>query len=186
MESNELIRFPILETERLRLRQLGPDDASSLFRIFSSEELTRYYGRFPLAELAEAEEMIERFRLLFEEKRGIRWGIEHKENAQLIGTAGFHAWAIAHNRAEIGYELDAEYQGKGYAHEALAAAIAYAFQDMGLNRIGALVYPENKASEKLLLRLGFQLEGLMKQYALFRNEYTDLNMFALLKGRRAY
>jgi len=180
MENSESRPFPILETERLRLRQLGVEDASALFRIFSSEDLTRYYGRFPLIEHAEAEEMIERFRLLYEEQRGIRWGIEQKENMQLIGTVGFHAWAIPHNRAEIGYELDDEYQGKGYATEALTAAISYAFHDMGLNRIGALVYPENSASEKLLLRLGFRLEGLMKQYAFFRNTYVDLNMFALL------
>lgn len=174
--------FPILETERLRLRQLGPNDAQSLLRIFSSEQLTRYYGRFPLVEQVEAEEMIERFRQLFEEGRGIRWAIERKENSQLIGTVGFHAWAIPHNRAEIGYEIDGAYQGNGYATEALTAAISYAFQEMGLNRIGALVYPENTASEKLLLRLGFQLEGLMKQYAFFRNTYVDLNMFALLNN----
>ncbi|GGH30886.1 GNAT family N-acetyltransferase [Paenibacillus segetis] len=181
VENSELRQFPVLETERLRLRQLGPLDAAALFRILSSEEVTRYYGRFPLIEQLEAEEMIERFRLLFEEQRGFRWGIELKENAQVIGTVGFHAWAYSHNRAEIGYELNESYHGKGYAHEALTAAISYGYQDMGLNRIEALVYPQNEASERLLLRLGFQLEGLLKQYAFFRDTYVDLNMFALLR-----
>lgn len=127
--------------------------------------------------------MIERFRLLFEENRSIRWGIELKENAQVIGTVGFHAWAFSHNRAEIGYELNVNYHGKGYACEALTAVISYVFQDMGLNRIEALVYPQNEASERLLQRIGFQLKGLLKQYAFFRDTYVNLNMFALLKGR---
>lgn len=178
---NELRQFPVLDTERLRLRQLGLADAEALFLILSSEEVMRYYGRFPLQEQAEAAELIDRFRLLFEENRGIRWGIELKENAQVIGTVGFHAWAFSHNRAEIGYELNESYQGQGYAREALTAAISYAFQDMGLNRIEALVYPENEASEKLLMHLGFHLEGLLKQYAFFRETYVDLNMFAMLR-----
>lgn len=179
---NELRQFPVLETERLRLRQLGLADTEALFQTLSSEEVMRYYGRYPLLEQVEAAELIERFRLLFEDYRGIRWGIELKENAQIIGSVGFHAWAFSHNRAEIGYELNEAYQGQGYAREALTATISYAFQDMGLNRIEALVYPENEASEKLLLRLGFDLEGLLKQYAFFRETYVDLNMFALLKG----
>ncbi|MGG1876660.1 GNAT family protein [Paenibacillus cisolokensis] len=176
-----LLEFPVLETARLRLRELTSGDAEALFRLFASEELMKYYGRYPMSEIIEAEEMIERHRLLFEELRGIRWGLELKENGQLIGTAGFHAWVPHYNRAEIGYELDSVYHGQGLAKEALTAAIQYAFETMGLNRIGALVYPENEASAGLLLRLGFELEGLLKQYALFRDRYQDLNMYALLR-----
>ncbi|MFB5676929.1 GNAT family N-acetyltransferase [Paenibacillus terreus] len=175
------LEFPVLETARLRLRQLVQEDADALFRLFASEELMRYYGRHPMAALEEAGEMIERHLLLFEELRGIRWGIELKENGQLIGTAGFHAWVHPYQRAEIGYELDQAYQGKGLAKEALTAAIDYAFSTMGINRIGALVYPENENSARLLERLDFELEGLLKQYALFRDRYQDLNMYALLK-----
>jgi ribosomal-protein-alanine N-acetyltransferase len=175
------LEFPVMETARLRMRQLVQEDAEALFRMFASQELMRYYGRHPMAALEEAEEMIERHRLLFEELRGIRWGIELKENGQLIGTAGFHAWVHSYQRAEIGYELDQVYQGRGLAREALTAAIDYAFGTMGINRIGALVYPENENSARLLERLGFELEGLLKQYAVFCDRYQDLNMYALLK-----
>lgn len=176
-----LLEFPVLETERLRLRELKREDAEAVFRLFASEKLMEFYGRYPMSELHEAEEMIERHQLMFEELRGIRWGLEYKENGQLIGTAGFHLWLHHYNRAEIGYELDSAYHGQGLAREALTAAISHGFETMGLNRIGALVYPENQASARLLLKLGFELEGLLKQYALFRDRYQDLNMYALLR-----
>lgn len=175
--------FPELETPRLRLRPVTEQDAKPLFGIFGSEQVMRYYGRHPMIELMEAEEMIERFRLLYLELRGIRWGIEMKQEQRLIGTVGFHSWVHGFQRAELGYELETTAQGQGYATEALEAAISYGFGPMGLNRISALVYPDNDASARLLQRMGFRLEGLLEQYALFCERYEDLHMFGLVKQR---
>lgn len=52
---------------------------------------------------------------------------------------------------------------------------------MELERIEAIVYPENKYSEKLLLNLGFEHEGLLKKYANFRDKQQDLNIFAIFR-----
>ena len=60
--------------------------------------------------------------------------------------------------------------------------LEYGFNHMQLSRIEAVVYPENKNSEKLLRKLGFDYEGLLRGYAFFRNKQQDLNMFSLLNN----
>lgn len=86
----------------------------------------------------------------------ISLGSREKGTGQLIGTCGFHLINNHHKRAEIGYELDDTYWGQGYALEALQAILAYGFEILQLIRIAAVVYVENKASQKLLIKQDFK------------------------------
>ena len=172
-------KFPIIETERLILRKLETTDINDLFEILSSERVTKYYGKYPMKNLSEAEDLILKFHKVFSEQKSIRWGIELKEINRIIGTCGFHCWNKNHFRAEVGYELGEAFWNKGYATEAISSILRYGFELMNLKRIEAIVYPENKPSEKLLLNLGFEHEGLLKKYANFRDKQQDLNIFAI-------
>ncbi len=174
-------KFPIIETERLILRKLETTDINDLFEILSSERVTKYYGKYPMKNLSEAEDLILKFHKAFSEQKSIRWGIELKEINRIIGTCGFHCWNKNHFRAEVGYELGEVFWNKGYATEAISDILKYGFELMNLKRIEAIVYPENKPSEKLLLNLGFEHEGLLKKYANFRDKQQDLNIFALFE-----
>lgn len=98
-----------------------------------------------------------------------------------MGTCGYHNWNRKHAKAEIGYELSIQSWGKGLMSEALKEMIAYGFESMNLNRIEAVVYPENGASIRTLEKQGFKKEGLLEEYAFFRDVYQDLLMFSLLK-----
>ncbi|WP_432663643.1 GNAT family protein [Wukongibacter baidiensis] len=175
------IEFPVIKTERLTLRKLEKNDVEKMFKIFSNEKIMQYYGRFPMTEITEAEELMSKFSQTFESNEAIRWGIELKDRNIFIGTCGFHNWKKSHSRTEIGYELAEEHWGYGYMKEAVGAIVKYGFEQMDLNRIEAVVYPENIASEELLKRLGFQYEGLLRKYAYFREMYQDLNMLSLLR-----
>lgn len=174
-------KFPIIETERLILRKLETTDINDLFEILSSERVTKYYGKYPMENLSEAEDLILKFHKAFEDQKSIRWGIELKETNRIIGTCGFHCWNKNHFRAEVGYELGEAFWNKGYATEAICAILKYGFEFMELERIEAIVYPENKYSEKLLLNLGFEHEGLLKKYANFRDKQQNLNIFAIFR-----
>lgn len=174
-------KFPIIETERLILRKLETKDINDLFEILSSERVTKYYGKYTMENLSEAEDLILKFHKAFEDQKSIRWGIELKEINRIIGTCGFHCWNKNHFRAEVGYELGEAFWSKGYATEAIFAILKYGFEFMELERIEAIVYPENKYSEKLLLNLGFEHEGLLKKYANFRDKQQDLNIFAIFR-----
>ncbi|HCF52008.1 MAG TPA: GNAT family N-acetyltransferase, partial [Bacillus sp. (in: Bacteria)] len=150
--------FPKLETERLRLRELTLLDAETLFQYFSKESVIRYFGMDSFENIEQAKTTIQTFKNRYEEGSVFRWGIEKKGTGQLIGTCGFHLINNHHKRAEIGYELDDTYWGQGYATEALQAILTYGFETLQLIRVAAVVYVENKASQKLLSKAGFQEE----------------------------
>ncbi|WP_155590823.1 GNAT family N-acetyltransferase [Lysinibacillus cavernae] len=173
--------FPILETERLRLRELTQEDAPAIFRCFSNEAVTRYYGQEPFVDKQQAEQLVKQFANNFEGKRGIRWGIERKDTNEVIGTIGFHLWLAAHKRAEIGYEIHPDYWRQGYTKEAVQKAITYGFEHLNLNRIGAVVFLENEASNQLLMKLGFQQEGILRDYMYQNGQAYDTFIYSLLK-----
>lgn len=173
--------FPQLETERLRLRELTAEDASMVLSCFSNEDVIRFYGQEKMAEIEEAERVIDFFAQNFREGRGIRWGIERKETSSIIGTVGLNAWVPKHKRAEIGYELHPDYWGMGYASEAVSAILAYGFDDLELTRIGAVVFLENGSSNRLLKNLGFQREGILRRYIYQNKKANDVYMYSLVR-----
>ncbi|MEH6944480.1 GNAT family N-acetyltransferase, partial [Bacillus sp. JJ722] len=153
--------FPILETERLTFRELVEDDASVILNCFSNAEVLRFYGQKPLSSIDQVKQIISNFSTNYNDKRGIKWGIEHKETGVIIGTIGIQEWSLEHKRAEISYALFPEKWGSGYASEAVKKIISYGFEELGLERIGAVVFIENSASNKLLTKLGFVKEGIL-------------------------
>ncbi|WP_459502678.1 GNAT family N-acetyltransferase [Bacillus sp. C1] len=175
------MEFPILETDRLKLRELTLLDAEIMFHYFEKESVIRYFGMDSFQNMKQVKHTIQAFRKKYEEGSVIRWGIELKGTDQLIGTCGFHLINQNHNRAEIGYELDDTYWGKGYASEALQAILTYGFEKLGLIRIAAVVYTENEASHRLLKRAGFQEEGLLRKYMLQNGIAHDTVIYSLLE-----
>ncbi len=171
--------FPILETERLILREIVSSDANALFELFSQEEVTRYYDLYPYETVAEAEAIIDFFADSFDSERGIRWGIARKEDNQLIGTCGYVS--LRRFRGEIGYELNPNYWRHGYMSEAVQAIVNYGFNPLLLNRTEALVMTKNHASAGLLTKLGFQEEGTLRQYDYFKGAFHDMRIFSVLK-----
>ncbi|MEK4425291.1 GNAT family N-acetyltransferase [Solibacillus sp. FSL K6-1523] len=170
--------FPKLQTERLVLREIKLQDATQIYQVFSNDEVTKYYGLKTFNKLEQAEKVIEAFATSFQEKRGIRWGIELKGKAGLIGTIGFNLWSPAHRRAEVGYEVHPDFWRFGYTSEALTKIVEYGFQEMKLTRIGAVVFLENEASNQLLLKQGFEKEGQLKNYMYQNNKAHDVTMFS--------
>lgn len=175
------IEFPQIETERLILREINYEDRYEIFQILSKDEVIKYYGMYPTASIKEADGLIAKFSDGFKATNTIRWGITLKENNKLIGTCGFHNLNEKHFRAEMGYELSSTYWKYGYMKESVDAIIRYGFDKMNLNRIEAVIYPENTSSRTVLERAGFKEEGLLKEYACFRDKFEDLIMFSLLK-----
>ena len=176
--------FPILETDRLVLREITEDDAPSIFACFSNEHVTRFYGLETLETIEQAKAMVDFFAKSFEEKRGIRWGIEIKGLQGIIGTIGFNAWSPKHKRAEIGYEIHPDHWRKGFTSEAVIKVIEYGFDVLGLTRIGAVVFIENEASNHLLEKVGFQKEGILRDYMYQNGEVHDTYVYSILKNKR--
>ncbi|MDM5189017.1 GNAT family protein [Bacillus sp. DX4.1] len=174
-------KFPVLETERLQLRELTLLDAETMFHYFAKESVIRYFGMDSFQDVDQVKITIQHFRKRYEEGSVFRWGIELKGTNQLIGTCGFHLINQNHKRAEIGYELDDTYWGKGYATEALQAILAYGFETLQFIRIAAVVYTENEASHKLLKKAGFTEEGLLRKHMVQNGVAHDTVIHSLLE-----
>lgn len=175
--------FPILETERLILREITEEDVEGIFACFSNNSVTRYYGLEKLESIEQARQLVSSFTNNYSVKRGIRWGMERKGTKGIIGTIGFNNMVPKHKRAEIGYELHPNYWRKGYGSEAACKILSYGFREMGLTRIGAVVFTENEASNNLLLKIGFQKEGLLRDYMYQNGDSHDTYMYSIINKK---
>jgi [ribosomal protein S5]-alanine N-acetyltransferase len=104
--------------------------------------------------------------------------------AELIGTVSLFALDLGNRRAEIGYALHRSAWGHGYAAEAVTGVVDHAFGELGLNRLEADIDPRNEASARLLDRLGFRREGLLRERWIVAGEVSDSALYGLLRSDR--
>jgi ribosomal-protein-alanine N-acetyltransferase len=124
--------FPILETERLILREISHDDSQAIFKNFSDPEVARWFFDQPLTDIEQAEKFIDSFNNEFKNGEGLTWALVIKKEDTCVGTCGYGE--IEHGaRGEIGFDLAKEQWGKGLMSEALAPIIEYGFDVLGLS-----------------------------------------------------
>ena len=173
--------FPKIKTNRLILREVTRADAEDMLSYLSDEDVVKHMGLEPFQSIADALDEIEWYQSILKEQTGIRWGITEKDSGKVIGSCGFLNRQAKHFRAEVGFELSKVFWGKGIASEALNAVVRYGFQQFQLERIEALIEPENKSSQKLVEKQGFLREGLLRNYEFTCGKFDDLYMYSLLK-----
>ena len=179
------MKFPTLETPRLKLTQLSSNDSEALLNIFSDTKVVKFYDIEAYNTEEQSLKLIEFFNTRFNDGVGIRWAIRLKSTHQLIGTCGFNSWNRKMKNSDIGYELSSPFWGQGYATEALHKVINSAFSNQlpfgELYRIQGDTMLGNNASESVLLKLGFKEEGVRRASGYCKNEFHDLKCFGLLK-----
>lgn len=176
--------FPILNTDRLVLRDISLSDANEILRLRSAPETMQFLDKEPLHTIAEAELLIKRIMNDVTINDGITWGISIKENpALLIGSIGFWRIMKEHFRAEIGYMLLPEYFKKGLMKEALTTILDYGFNDMKLHSIEANINPSNIASAALLLSKGFIKEAYFKENFYYNGHFLDSEIYSLINNK---
>jgi ribosomal-protein-alanine N-acetyltransferase len=171
----------ILETERLRLRQLAPDgDAEFVLRLLNEPSFIRNIGDRGVRTLDDARAYISNGPVASYEKHGFGlWLIELKETCAPAGICGLLK-RDALEDVDIGYSLVPEYWSRGYALEAASAVLAYARERLGLRRVVAITDAENQSSIRLLEKLGFSFERMVRlpgdaaELKLFSSERTSL------------
>ncbi|MBL8134967.1 MAG: GNAT family N-acetyltransferase [Anaerolineae bacterium] len=180
-------QFPILATERLTLRQITHADADAISALFSAPEVLRFLNNPPMDTHEKAVGFIDWLARAFEQQEGVNWGITLTGQDQVIGMCGAYDWNRDNRHIDIGYHLLPAHWGQGYATEATRAIIRWCFQNLDLHRIQADCTAGNDASERVMIKCGFTLEGVwrescwehgrfvsIKQYGLLRREFIDL------------
>ena len=181
---NELIfeTFPTLDTGRLLLRQITQEDDNSLLAVLSDEATCEYLTHNAVDDIANIKRMITGMQRFFDEKQRIRWGIARKTDNALIGHCGFFDIDRFNSCAEISYCLKRDLWGQGIMTEAVDAMLRFGFEDYGLNRIVANVIKGNAGSIKVLQKLGFVQEGVLRESLYKNGQYHDLIAFSILKS----
>lgn len=177
-----LDKFPVLETKRLLCREITAADAPTLHRYWSDPVVMEFLSLAPFTKLEETQEMISLVNLMPAAGQGFRWAITRKQDEQVLGTCGFHNGKPEHSRFEMGYELGREYWRQGIMSEALRAILSFGFQTMKINRVEAFVNHGNVRSTGILAKLGFQLDGILREYEKNRGKYVNQYCFSLLKS----
>ncbi len=143
----------ILETERFYLRELTPDDAPMFYSLNLDPEVTRYTGDSAFHSIAEAMDFLENYKDY--ELNGFgRWAIIEKETNEAWGWCGLKKRESGD--IDMGYRIFHDKWGKGCATECGKACVKHAFETLKLNELIAEAVIENKASFRVMERLGFK------------------------------
>lgn len=124
--------------------------------------------------------MVNWFNEEFKRNQAIFWGISLKNNPEIIGFCKCEI-EIPKVRADLGYDLSPEYWNMGIMTEALSAIIRFTFNILNINRIEAAVSTENKASIRVLEKLGFVKEGILRECSYWKSSCHDMMMLSILK-----
>ena len=173
-------QFPQLTTDRLLLRRIQSGDAEALFATFSDEQVMEFYGEMPHQSVKDSLALIQQQQVWYARREGIRWGITLKGEGSVIGSCGLHLFDESFHCAQTGYELNQAYWYQGIMAEAMSCILTYAFDELGLHRIEAVVDDLNERSKRLLRKLGFTHEGTLRQRFFFRDRFWDEHYFGLL------
>lgn len=173
--------FPVLTSERLVLRRMQVEDVDAIFRLRSDPAVMRYVNR-PVTKTKEAAmQWYEKVDTSLKNNEGIIWCIALKsEAAKKIGNIGFWRIEKENYRAELGYMIEPEYQGKNLITEAIRTVINYGFTVLRLHSIEAIIDTKNGASAAVLKKNGFVLEATLKENVFYNDRFSDTAIYSLL------
>jgi RimJ/RimL family protein N-acetyltransferase len=173
--------FPV-PTERLLLRPLGRSDTEALLRYRSRPDVCRYVPFEPMDRRVIAQRLAADWSTteLTDEGQALTLGIELRQGGGLIGDVVLFWRSREHLAGELGYVLDPDFSGHGYAGEAARAMLGLGFAALGLHRIIARIDERNTPSAALARRLGMREEARLVSNEFFKGEWTTELDFALL------
>lgn len=180
MDSINFAPFPHLSTERLTLRQVVTTDVSDIFSLRSDGRVMEFLDRPLLKTIDDSRQLIKTITDGINNNEAITWAINLKNDPKLIGTIGFWRIIKEHFRAEIGYLLHPDYQGKGIMQEAVEEVLDFGFRTLKLHSIEANVNPNNLASIKLLERNQFVKEAYFKENYYYDGKFLDTVIYSLI------
>ena len=170
------------ETERLLLRGPRPADARAIFAGYARDaEVVRYLVWRPHQDLRETEQFLETCALRRAAGEEFPWAVTLKDGGELIGMMGLRPRGF---KADVGYVFARRFWGRGFAAEALKPIVEWALAQPGVYRVWALCDVENRASARVLEKVGMTREGLLRRNTMHPNvsdEPRDSYCYAVVR-----
>lgn len=145
---------PKLETPRLSIRAFTLNDVEALFKMDQNPKVHKFLGNKPLKNITEAERVVNS--ILYQYKvHGIgRWAMQDKATLKFVGWCGFKKNIIPvanrNNFLDLGYRLDENFWGYGYATEASKTCLEYIFNKTSITKVAAMAMTNHTVSNKIL------------------------------------
>ncbi len=162
-----------METKRLRLRAPEPYDIDILFKWENDVALWRE----GLTIAPYSRQAIENYVMNYDPDifatRQLRLMIELKDNCRQIGTIDLYDFDPINRRTMIGYLIDRDFRGSGYASEAIDAVAGYCSERLGLHQLGAVVAVDNLSSRRSLEKSSFKTAGRLRSWLARGGHYVD-------------
>lgn len=173
----------ILIDDELLLRSFTPEDAPALFKaVDESRQHLRPWLRWVDATTKQEHilQFIHRTQQQQHSQAALELGIFH--NRKIIGGIGMHDWDHMLKKAQLGYWIRKDFEGKGIVNRCLERFVDFLFEKPGLNKIEIHFMPSNKRSAKVAERLGARIEGVIRQSYFMNGRLDDLVITGLLKN----
>lgn len=180
------LSFPKISGKVVNLRELSTDDAITIVNLMNYE-IAKYLYEVPYPyKIDDALNFIKSSYKNFSLHNGITFGIEYKNtlesNLSLAGTIGIKEIDYVNKKANIGYWIGKQYQGKGIATECIKLIVNYAFDILELEEISAYVFPDNKPSIRGLEKNGFIKTSEVNEYHPLSNKCRN-SLIYIIKNK---
>lgn len=169
-------------TERLHLREFIAEDWRAVLAYQADPRYQRYYDlTAPTGQ--GARDFVAMFLAQQQAQPRLKFqlAVTLKRTGALIGNCGVRLQAPGAQEADIGYELNPEQWGQGYASEAARTMVAFGFTELGVHRIWAHCIADNAASARVLEKLGMRQEGRLREQEYFKGRWWDTLLYAILE-----
>lgn len=175
--------FKQIPTERLLIRRFRDDDLRAFLAYRNDPEVARYQSWDSISP-PRAQAFIQEMKRLEPGVPGqwFQFALEHKGRGELIGDCGLQVMVQDARQGQLGITLAREWQGQGLATEAVTAVLDYAFINLDLHRVVAVVDAENARSAGLMERVGLRREGHFVKNTWFKGRWADEFLYAVLQA----
>ena len=173
-------RLPTLPGNAFELRALESSDIGDLYEIFGDPEVARYWSRPAFDAVQGATDFLEEIRDGFATRQLFQWGIADPAD-RVVGTCTLFNFDREAWRCEVGFALARRRWGQALGFRAVATVLQFAFDALNLHRIEADADPRNERCLRLLGRLGFKREGVLRERYCLNGEIQDAVVLGLLR-----
>ncbi|MFA5561027.1 MAG: GNAT family protein [Eubacteriales bacterium] len=173
--------IPSIYTPRLELRKLSVRDSRDIYEYASQPLTTKYLLWDVHPSLDHTRQYLSYVSGKYACGEFFDWGVVLQESGKLIGTCGFVCFDLPNKKAEVGYVINPAYWNRGYATEALRAALSFGFEKLALHRVEARHMVGNEPSAAVMRKCEMRLEGTARQSMFVKNEYKDIVTYAILE-----
>lgn len=174
-----LLKSLPIETGRLLIRYIGPDDVNDMYEYASTDEVCRYLLWSPHINKESTAGYIEYLRTRYLKGLYADWAVVLKSENKMIGTCGYASIKTVERTCEIGYVLSQKYRKQGYMTEAVKAILALSFETLGFERAELRIIKENHDSRRLAEKIGFSLDHISEKELEIKGKYCDIAHYVM-------